>query len=34
MPYARAMALTAATVFSLAAITAWLGREKTGIEFS
>ena len=33
MPYARAMAMVAATVFSLAAITAWLGKEKTGVEF-
>jgi SHS family lactate transporter-like MFS transporter len=33
MPYSRAMALVAVTVFSAAAITAWLGKEKTGIEF-
>jgi SHS family lactate transporter-like MFS transporter len=34
MPYARAMAMTAATVFTLAAITGWFGREKTGVEFT
>jgi MFS transporter, SHS family, lactate transporter len=31
--YAHSMALTAATVFSLAAIIAWLGREKHGVIF-
>jgi SHS family lactate transporter-like MFS transporter len=31
--YALAMSLTAVTVFSLAAVAAWLGREKKGIRF-
>ncbi len=31
--YANAMALTAATVFTLAAIVAWFGREKHGVRF-
>ncbi len=31
--YANAMALTAGTVFVLAAIAAWLGRERHGVEF-
>ncbi len=31
--YATAMALTAVTVFSLAALVTWAGKEKTGIEF-
>ncbi|MDB4878426.1 MAG: major facilitator superfamily 1 [Gemmatimonadetes bacterium] len=31
--YANAMALTAVTVFSLAAIVAWFGREKHGVQF-
>jgi MFS transporter, SHS family, lactate transporter len=33
MPYSRAMAFTAFTVFSLGAIAAWLGRERHGVEF-
>jgi SHS family lactate transporter-like MFS transporter len=33
MPYSRAMAFTALTVFSLGAIAAWLGRERHGVEF-
>jgi len=33
MPYSRAMAFTAATVFSLGAIAAWLGKEKHGVAF-
>jgi len=33
MTYAKAMSLTAATVFTLAAIAAWLGRERRGIVF-
>jgi len=31
--YAVAMSLTAVTVFSLAAIVAWLGKEKKGVRF-
>ena len=31
--YAQSMALTAATVFTLAGVTAWMGREKRGIVF-
>ena len=33
MTYAKAMSLTAATVFTLAAIAAWVGRERRGIVF-
>ena len=33
MPYSRAMAFTAATVFSLGAIAAWLGKERHGVAF-
>ena len=33
MTYATAMALTAATVFTLGAIAAWAGKEKHGVEF-
>jgi len=33
MTYARAMSLTAVTVFTLAAIAAWLGRERRGVVF-
>lgn len=33
MTYARAMSMTAVTVFSLAAIVAWLGTEKRGVVF-
>jgi SHS family lactate transporter-like MFS transporter len=33
MSYANAMALTAATVFSLGAIAAWMGRERHAVEF-
>src|ERR1041385_5532416 len=33
MTYATAMAFTAATVFSLGAIAAWLGKERHGVEF-
>jgi len=33
MPYSRAMAFTAFTVFSFGAIAAWLGRERHGVEF-
>jgi len=33
MPYSRAMAFTAFTVFSLGAIAAWLGKEKHGVAF-
>lgn len=31
--YAQSMALTAATVFTIAGVTAWLGREKHGVVF-
>jgi hypothetical protein len=31
--YANAMSLTAVTVFSLAAIVAWFGRERHGVLF-
>ena len=33
MTYAKAMSFTAATVFTLAAIAAWLGRERRGVVF-
>jgi SHS family lactate transporter-like MFS transporter len=33
MPYSRAMAFTAATVFTLGAIAAWLGKERHGVAF-
>jgi SHS family lactate transporter-like MFS transporter len=33
MPYSRAMAFTAFTVFSLGAIAAWLGKERHGVAF-
>jgi SHS family lactate transporter-like MFS transporter len=33
MRYAQSMALTAVTVFSLAALVAWMGRERRGITF-
>ena len=33
MTYANAMAFTAATVFVLGAIAAWVGRERHGVEF-
>lgn len=33
MPYSRAMAFTAFTVFTLGAIAAWLGKERHGVEF-
>jgi hypothetical protein len=34
MSYAWAMSLTAVTVFALAAVVTWLGREKRGIVFA
>ena len=33
MTYAKAMSLTAATVFTLAAVAAWFGRERRGVVF-
>jgi MFS transporter, SHS family, lactate transporter len=33
MTYARAMSVTAVTVFTLAAVVAWLGRERRGVVF-
>jgi SHS family lactate transporter-like MFS transporter len=33
MPYARAMAMTAVTVFVLGAVAAWIGRERHGVAF-